>query len=47
MLIAYPVYLGFLGYEKYGLWLTLATVLSFSQLGKLGINHAVIKVVAE
>jgi len=47
MLIAYPVYLGFIGYERYGLWLTLTTVLSFAQLGNLGINHAVIKLVAE
>jgi len=33
--VAYPVYLHFLGYEKYGVWLILATVLSFTQLDNL------------
>ena len=45
--IAYPVYLHFLGYEKYGVWLVLATVLSFAQLGNLGMGQAVMKLVAE
>ena len=36
--IAFPLYLHFLGYEKYGVWLVLATVLSFAQLGNLGIG---------
>jgi len=45
--IAYPVYLHFLGYEKYGVWLVLAVVLTFAQLGDLGISSAVIKLVAE
>jgi O-antigen/teichoic acid export membrane protein len=45
--VAYPVYLHFLGYEKYGVWLVLAIVLSFAQLGDLGIRQAVIKLVAE
>lgn len=44
---AYPIYLHFLGYEKYGVWLVLATVLSFAQLGNLGIGRAVTKLVAE
>lgn len=47
LLISYPVYLHFLGYGKYGLWLILATVLGFAQLGLLGINSAVTKLVAE
>ena len=34
--IAYPVYLHFLGYEKYGVWLVLATILTFAQLDDLG-----------
>ena len=34
--IAYPVYLHFLGYEKYGVWLVLDTILTFAQLGDLG-----------
>ena len=45
--IAYPIYLHFLGYEKYGVWLVLATVLSFAQLGNLGIGQAIMKLVAE
>lgn len=45
--IAYPMYLHFLGYETYGLWLILATILSFAQLGNLGITSAIIKLVAE
>ena len=47
MAVAFPVYLHFLGYEKYGVWLVLATVLSFAQLGNLGISQAVMKLVAE
>jgi MATE family multidrug resistance protein len=45
--IGYSVYLHFLDYEKYGVWLILATVLSFAQLGNLGIGQAVTKLVAE
>ncbi len=45
--VAYPLYLHFLGYEQYGIWLVLSTVISFAQLGNLGINHAVTKLVAE
>jgi len=47
MAVAFPIYLYFLGYEKYGVWLVLATVLNFAQLGNLGISHAVMKLVAE
>ena len=47
MLIAYPVFLYFLGYEKYGVWLVLATVLTFAQLGDIGIGPAITKLVAE
>lgn len=47
MAAAFPIYLHFLGYEKYGVWLVLATVLSFAQLGNLGISPAVMKLVAE
>jgi len=43
----YPIYLHFLGYEQYGVWLVLATVLTFAHLGNLGINQAVTKLVAE
>ena len=47
MMVGYPVYLHFLGYERYGVWLVLSTVLSFAQLGNLGIGQAVMKLVAE
>jgi len=47
MMAGYPIYLHFLGYEKYGVWLVLATVLSFAKLGNLGIGQAVMKLVAE
>ena len=45
--IRYPLYLRFLGYEQYGVWLVLSTVLTFAQLGNLGVDHAVMKLVAE
>jgi O-antigen/teichoic acid export membrane protein len=47
MAIGYPIYLHFLGYEQYGVWLVLTTVLSFASLGNLGIGTAVMKLVAE
>jgi O-antigen/teichoic acid export membrane protein len=47
MAAGYPIYLHFLGYEKYGVWLVLAVVLTFAQLGDLGINPAITKLVAE
>jgi O-antigen/teichoic acid export membrane protein len=47
MMLGYPVYLHFLGYEKYGVWLVLSVVLTFAQLGNLGIGPAVMKLVAE
>lgn len=45
--ISYPLYLHFLGYEQYGVWLVLSVVLTFAQLGNLGISQAVMKLVAE
>ena len=45
--VTYPIYLQRLGYEQYGLWLLLATVLTFSQIGNLGIAQAVARQVAE
>jgi O-antigen/teichoic acid export membrane protein len=47
VLVSYPVYLRALGFERYGLWLVLSTVLMLSQLGNLGIAQALAKVVAE
>jgi len=45
--VMYPLYLHYLGYEQYGIWLVLSTVVSFAQLGNLGINQAIMKLVAE
>lgn len=47
MIVAYPIHLHFLGYEQYGIWLLLATVLSFAHFGNLGVTTAVTKFVAE
>jgi len=40
LFVSYPLYLRFLGYEKYGVWLVLAVVLSFAYMGDLGITPA-------
>lgn len=45
-LIAFPIYLKYLGAEKYGLWITVAVILEFSNLGQLGIETAIVKYVA-
>jgi O-antigen/teichoic acid export membrane protein len=47
MAVSYAIYLRCLGYEQYGLWLILSTVIAFSQVGNLGISQAVTKKVAE
>jgi O-antigen/teichoic acid export membrane protein len=47
LFLSYPLYIGLLGYETYGIWIVLSTVLSFSQLGELGIGEATTKFVAE
>jgi O-antigen/teichoic acid export membrane protein len=45
--LSYPLYLSYLGYQQYGLWVALSTVLTFAQLGNFGINPAITKFVAE
>ena len=45
--IKFPLYIHFLGYEKYGVWLLLSTILTFAQMGSLGIGPAIVKLVAE
>jgi len=47
MAAAYPLYLHYLGYEQYGIWLVLSTVITMAQVGNLGISPALIKLVAE
>lgn len=43
---AYGVYIHFLGYTTYGVWALLGTLVSFAQLGTIGIIPAVVKGVA-
>lgn len=47
MIVSYPLYLHYLGYEKVGIWLVLSSVQHFAQLGILGIGPALTKLVAE
>jgi O-antigen/teichoic acid export membrane protein len=47
LVVSYPVYLHFLGYERYGLWLALGVVLAFARLSDLGMTHAATKLIAE
>ncbi len=46
-LIAYPIYIHYLGYERYGTWLILATLINLMQLGVAGIGPAISHLVAE
>ncbi len=45
--VTYPIYLHYLGYERYGLWLALGAVLSLARLSDFGMAQAVTKLVAE
>jgi len=45
--IAYPIYLRFLGATLYGLWAILTVIIFFSSIGNLGIDEALIKFIAE
>lgn len=45
--VKFPLYLHFLGYEQYGVWLLLSIILAFAQMGLLGVDTAIIKLVAE
>lgn len=47
MMASFPVHLHFLGYDKYGVWLVLATVLMFTHISNLGVTAAVTKFIAE
>ncbi len=46
MACSYPIFLRYLGYEQYGLWLVIGTVLSFTQLSGLGLGQSVSRQVA-
>ncbi len=46
-LAALPIYLHFLGYELYGVWVVIATLVGFSHVANLGVSAAVTKFVAE
>lgn len=45
--VAYPVYLYFLGAELYGLWAILSVLIYFASIGNFGIDDALIKYVSE
>ena len=47
MLWSYRAYVRGLGYDTYGVWLLLTTVVTFLQLGSVGLTPAVAKLVAE
>lgn len=47
VLLSYPIYLHYLGYEKLGVWIAMTTVLAIAQLANLGLGSAVTKLVAE
>ncbi len=48
MALSYKFYLTMLGYDEYGVWLIISTVLGFIQMGgNLGVESAVMKFVAE
>jgi O-antigen/teichoic acid export membrane protein len=46
-IISYPIYLHFLGASLYGLWVILSVVITFSAIGGLGIDDAIVKYVAQ
>jgi O-antigen/teichoic acid export membrane protein len=46
-IVAYPVYLHFLGAELYGLWAILSVLIYFSSIGNFGIDEALIKYISE
>jgi O-antigen/teichoic acid export membrane protein len=46
-IVSYPLYLFFLGTELYGLWALFSVFISFSSIGNLGVDDALIKYVAE
>ncbi len=46
-IIAYPLYLRFVGVELYGLWALLTVIIYFCSIGNFGIDEALIKYVAE
>lgn len=45
-MLSYPIYLKYLGVEKYGLWTVVAAVLSFAEIGQFNIGTAIVKYVA-
>jgi O-antigen/teichoic acid export membrane protein len=43
--VAYPVYIHYLGYDLYGTWLILATLITLMQLGTAGVSPAISQLV--
>jgi O-antigen/teichoic acid export membrane protein len=47
LLLGYPLFLHYLGFELYGIWLALSSVMTFARIGDMGIGLAIVKLVAE
>lgn len=47
LLISYPIYINYLGFELYSVWALLSIVVSFAHMGELGIKEAIITYVAK
>lgn len=47
LFVSFPIYISFLGYETYGIWVLLNVFISFAQLGSLGIDSAIVAIIAE
>ena len=45
--VSYPVFLKYLGYEKLGLWATFSFIISFAEVGNLGISETMMKFLAQ
>ena len=47
LFIAFPLYLNYLGPERYGIWVTLSIILTTASLGEFGVKDAIIKYISE
>jgi len=47
ILISYPIYLGFVGYEAFGVWSIMLAIISMSAVLGLSINRSIVKFVAQ
>jgi O-antigen/teichoic acid export membrane protein len=47
VLIGYPLYIHYLGFELFSVWVLLSVVIAFAKMGELGISKAIISFVAK